>query len=103
MSTDCLDHPIHRLFDAAISAPQRFSSAGELEERLDQFGHLVNGNADFLVKLLALICGQAAFAQKFGVGDDSSEGVAKVVRNRTCHTPDRGQPFGFQQLLLGLQ
>ena len=95
-------HALDRIFDVSIRRPQRLAGAREFQQGIDEIGHLIHRDSNFLIKFLALIGRQPALAQKFRVGYDRRQRMPQIMRDRTGHPPDGGQALGFQQFLLRL-
>src|ERR1700730_11559850 len=70
--------------------------------RVDQLGHLIHCDSNFLIELFPLIGGQPALAEEFSVGNNGRKRVTQIMRDRTSHAPDGGEPLRLQQLLLRL-
>jgi len=49
-----LNRAFNRILDSTVAWPQRFARAREFKQGLDEVGHLIDGDADFAVELLAL-------------------------------------------------
>ena len=92
------DGPLHRRFDDV----QRLGGTRQLQQRVDQIGQPVHGDANLQVKLLPLQRAQLGVGQKFGIRQHRREGMPQVMRNGAGHSADRGQPLGSKQALLGL-
>jgi hypothetical protein len=97
-------HSLHRSIDrranVSIRGTQRLSRAREFQQRLDQIGHLIDGNPYLGVKIFALIRRQVAFAKKFRIRHDRRQRMPQIVRDRTRHPPNRRQPFRIEQFAL---
>ena len=98
---------LHCVFDGVfhigMSEPQRLPGTRKLQKRVDQVGHLIHCDANFLIEFLALLGGQPALTEELGIGDDRGQGMPEIMRNRARHTANGGEPLRFQQLLLGFQ
>ncbi len=101
MRAHTLDGALDHVFQVAVGGAQRLAGAGKLQQRVDQVGHLLDGQQDFAVKLIALGFAAIVVAQEFSVGHDRSQAVAQVMRDGTGHPTDGGQAFRFQKLALG--
>ena len=71
-----LHNPLDRVPYVAVRRPQRFAGTRELQQRIDEIGHLVHRHADFLIELFPLVGRQPAFAQKFRIRHNGGEGMA---------------------------
>src|SRR5581483_2424660 len=103
MKADSLYRALDGFGYVAVGRCQRFAGTGELEQRIDEIGHEVHAGPHFLVEFLALRWGETGIAEEFRVGDDSGQGVAKVVGDGTGHASDGGKLSGLEQVALALE
>src|SRR5215472_8261689 len=95
-----LNGTLHNLLNVATLQTQRFASAGELEQRFDQFRHIEDRSTDFLKQFLTIVALATAVSKKLRVGINRGKMMPQVVRNRIGHPADRGQALGLEELAL---
>ena len=88
--------------DGSFHHIQRIGRTRQLQQRIDQIGQAVHRNANFQIKLFALLRSQVGISQELGIGQDGSQRMAQVVRNRAGHPANRCQSLSLQQPLLRL-
>src|SRR2546429_548354 len=54
----------------------------------------------FLIKVFTLFLAQVPFGEKLGIGENSRQWVAEIMRDRAGHASDGGQALAVKQLLL---
>jgi len=93
MNTDSENSTLDCFQDVALRGVQGLARARKFEQGINEVRHQVYPGSNLLVEFLALRGSEMTVSQEFGVGDNSSEGVAQIMRNGTGHPSDGGKLF----------
>ena len=100
---NCLYRAANHLIDSGGGRGDGITLVRQLTKGIDQIRHLVGGGLDFFVNFVAIELQHIGFVQEFGVGNHGRKIMTEIMGNRAGGTGERGDPLGFDSLLLQSQ